>query len=43
MRAIGRDCMKMRIQAIEDGEQMPNDILSWHILGMACEFYINDG
>lgn len=36
VRAIGRDCIKRRIQSIEDGEQVPNDILT-HILQISCE------
>ena len=41
IRAIGRNCIKERIQVIENNEQTPNDILS-HILQMACKsFNIN--
>ena len=36
VRAIGRDCINKRIQMIEIGEQVPNDILT-HILQGACE------
>lgn len=34
LRMIGRDCIKTRIQMVETGEQVPNDILT-HILQMA--------
>ena len=37
VRAIGRDCIKRRIQSIESGEQVPNDILT-HILQLSCEY-----
>ncbi len=36
-REIGRKCIRERIQAIESGEQTPNDILT-HILLMACKY-----
>ena len=38
IRAIGRDCIKKRIQLIERGEQAPNDILT-HILQGACKYF----
>jgi len=31
IRTIGRDCIQKRIRAIENGEEVPDDILS-HIL-----------
>ena len=37
IRAIGRDCIKKRIQLIESGEQVPNDILT-HILQVASTY-----
>ena len=37
IRAIGRDCIKGRIQMIESGEQVPNDILT-HILQIPCKY-----
>ena len=40
IRAIGRDCIKKRIQLVENGQQVPNDILT-HILQGAC-MYINN-
>lgn len=39
LRAIGRDCIKKRIQMIESGERVPNDILT-HILQLACKLYL---
>ena len=36
LRAIGRDCIKRRIQMIENGEKVPNDILT-HILQLTCK------
>lgn len=36
IRAIGRDCIKRRIKMIENGEQVPNDILT-HILQIPCK------
>ena len=36
IREIGRVCIMERIQKIEGGEQVPNDILT-HILRLACE------
>ena len=33
---VGRKCIQERIQAIESGEQTPNDILT-HILRMTCK------
>ena len=40
IRAIGRDCIKKRIQLIKRGEQAPNDILT-HILQGACKQPLN--
>jgi hypothetical protein len=37
LRMIGRDCIKKRIEMVESGKQVPNDILT-HILQMACEW-----
>ena len=36
VRMIGRDCIMKRIKAVEDGEEIPRDILS-SILQIACE------
>ena len=38
IRAIGRDCIKNRIQMIHNGEVLPNDILTL-ILQIAGEWY----
>ena len=37
MRSIGRECIKKRIKLIENGNEVPNDILT-HILRVACKF-----
>ena len=36
LRMIGRDCIKKRIEMVESGAEVPNDILT-HILQVACE------
>ncbi len=33
---IGRECIKKRIEMVESGAEVPNDILT-HILQVACE------
>ena len=37
LRLIGEECIKKRIQMVESGEPVPNDILT-HILQIACEY-----
>ena len=39
MRTIGRECIKKRIRAFENKEQLPDDILT-HILGVASMFAV---
>ncbi len=37
LRSLGRDCIKKRIELVESGAEVPNDILT-HILQVACKY-----
>ena len=41
IRKIGRECIQRRISAIENGEQVPNDILT-QIIKVTSELRMND-